>query len=93
MADWQAGQVLGINAISGAAALPDGSVVLAGSTDGNFAGTGSHAGGKDFAVIKLTADGETEWTWQVTSCDVKKPEDLRMYAARAAANSLRCISK
>lgn len=63
---WQGGQALGSNLAYGVASLADGSVVLAGQTDGDFTGTNSHAGGIDFAIVKLTADGETEWTWQVT---------------------------
>ena len=44
-------------------------MVLAGQTDGDFTGTNSYEGATDFAVVKLTADGETEWTWQVTERD------------------------
>lgn len=76
----QGGHALGNNFVSGAATLSDGSVVLVGTTDGDFAGVGSNQGGDDFAIIKLTAAGETEWTWQVT-----RPDDLRN--TRAATNT------
>ena len=47
----------------GAAGGQDGSVVLAGVTEGSW--QGAHAGGaNDFAAVKLDADGEI-WRWQV----------------------------
>ncbi|CAM9613508.1 unnamed protein product, partial [Ectocarpus sp. 13 AM-2016] len=46
----------------GVTALSDGSVVLAGTTDGDYAET--NAGGQDFAVVKLTEEGVLDWTWQ-----------------------------
>lgn len=56
---------------SGVAALADGSVVLAGHTTGEIAGTIPNAGGIDFAVVKLTAAGVLEWAWQVTKGRVR----------------------
>lgn len=41
----------------------DGSVVLAGSTYGNWSGV--QAGDKDLAVVKLDADGKEVYRWQV----------------------------
>lgn len=48
----------------GVAALSDGSVVLVGSTEGDYAS--ENAGGLDFVVVKLTATGVVDWQWQVT---------------------------
>lgn len=45
------------------AALSDGSVVLVGETDGDYAE--DIAGLDDFVVVKLDADGVVDWTWQV----------------------------
>lgn len=39
-------------------------VVLAGRTEGDWAA--SNAGGTDFCVVKLDADGNELWVWQVT---------------------------
>lgn len=47
----------------GVAALSDGSVVLVGGTEGDYAG--ENAGGKDFVVVKLTSAGVVDWSWQV----------------------------
>ncbi|CAN0306359.1 unnamed protein product [Ectocarpus fasciculatus] len=59
---FQDGSLYDINSAWGVAALSDGSVVLVGSTDGDYAGT--NAGAQDFAVVKLTEEGVLEWTWQ-----------------------------
>ncbi|CAM9876744.1 unnamed protein product, partial [Ectocarpus fasciculatus] len=59
---FQDGSLYDINTARGVAALSDGSVVLAGTTDGDYAGT--NAGAHDFAVVKLTEEGVLEWTWQ-----------------------------
>lgn len=81
----QGGHALSISVALGATALPDGSVVLVGETDGDFTAPNSHVGGKDFAVIKLTADGVTHWTWQVTR------RDLRNFCILPATNSFTAI--
>lgn len=47
----------------GAAMASDGSVLLAGYTDGVWGE--SNSGGLDFAVVKLSGDGEVEWKRQV----------------------------
>lgn len=47
------------------AVLWDGSVVVVGNTEGDY--IGESAGANDFVVIKLTAAGEIDWSWQVTS--------------------------
>ena len=41
---------------------PDGGVLLAGSTEGAFAG--EHAGERDMIVVSLDADGTERWRWQ-----------------------------
>lgn len=45
------------------AALDDGSVVLAGFTEGPW--DGINQGDKDFAMVELSSIGEEEWRWQV----------------------------
>ncbi len=62
----QGGHDNGINYAYGVTALADDSVVLTGTTNGDFAGAGAHMGGLDFVAIKLTATGVEEWTWQVS---------------------------
>lgn len=44
----------------------DGCFVLAGHTEGVFSGEAS-AGGEDFAAVKLDAEGQEVWRWQVRS--------------------------
>lgn len=61
----QDGSLFSISSAWGVAALSDGSVVLAGTTDGDYAET--NAGAQDFAVVKLTEEGVLDWTWQVWS--------------------------
>lgn len=51
------GTVGGISKFDAAAAAEDG-VVLAGSTDGEWNGVDSASGEEDFAVVKLSVDGE-----------------------------------
>ncbi|CAM9508827.1 unnamed protein product [Ascophyllum nodosum] len=60
---WQDGPGTGINVLYAAAAFDDDSVVLVGSTSGNW--TGSHSGGFDFAAVKLGSSGEEEWRLQL----------------------------
>ncbi|CAN0049267.1 unnamed protein product, partial [Sphacelaria rigidula] len=55
------------NLFSGAAGESD-TVVLTGRTDGNWEGT--NAGDFDFLVVKLGADGDEIWRWQVRRCSV-----------------------
>lgn len=45
----------------------DGSIILGGVTEGNWAGTNPDFddSGDDFAAIKLDADGAVIWRWQV----------------------------
>lgn len=47
----------------------DGGYVLAGYTEGVWSGEAS-AGGQDFVVVKLHADGQGVWNWQVR-CSLK----------------------
>lgn len=48
----------------GAADGQDGSVVIAGATEGSW--QGAHTGGtNDFAAVKLDVDGGEIWRWQV----------------------------
>lgn len=49
----------------GAAVGQDGGIVLAGHTTGNW--SGESEGGVDFAAVKLDADGNVLWKWQVNS--------------------------
>ncbi|CAN0401618.1 unnamed protein product, partial [Scytosiphon promiscuus] len=42
----------------------DGTIVLGGSTEGDF--DGSNAGGNDFVIVALDDDGNEIWRWQVT---------------------------
>ena len=54
----------GNDEIYGAANGRDGSIVLAGVTEGAW--RGAHAGGlRDFCAVKLDADGGEVWRWQV----------------------------
>lgn len=53
-----------VDAFPGAAMDDDGSAVLAGYTYGDFSGAGN-TGDRDFAAVKLSADGEELWRWQV----------------------------
>ena len=54
----------GIDTFYGAADGQDGSIVLAGVTEGSW--QGAHLGGtNDFAAVKLDADGVEVWRWQV----------------------------
>lgn len=56
----------GYNRLRAATALADGSVVLAGYTEGDW--SESNQGGKDFAAVKLGVSGLEEWRWQVMHC-------------------------
>ncbi len=42
---------------------PDGSIILAGETPGDW--DGENAGPDDVVMIALSADGEELWRWQV----------------------------
>lgn len=50
----------------------DGSVILAGVTERNWAGTNPdfESTGDDFAAVKLDADGVVEWRWQVRAVKI-----------------------
>lgn len=45
----------------------DDSMVLAGSTRGNWSGT-NLGGAWDLAAVKLDSEGEELWRWQVSAC-------------------------
>ena len=47
-----------------AAGADDGSVIIAGYTDG------SYEAGLDFVAVKIDSDGNTVWKWQVRSVRV-----------------------
>lgn len=49
--------------LTGVAIGHDDSVVLAGYTTGDW--NAENAGGTDFVAVKLDADGNEVWTWQV----------------------------
>ncbi|CAN0100846.1 unnamed protein product, partial [Sphacelaria rigidula] len=58
---WQEGTPLA-DKIFATAVTEDGSIILAGYTEGNWGGTS--AGGSDMAAVKLSSDGELLWRWQ-----------------------------
>lgn len=62
---WQDG-TLADDVMVGITASPgiDGSVVLAGRTEGDW--RSANAGAADFVVVKLARDGGEEWRWQVS---------------------------
>lgn len=51
--------------VEGIAPAKDGSVILCGTTDGSFAAP--NAGATDALAVKLDADGNELWSWQVSS--------------------------
>lgn len=55
----------GVDNATDLALVEDGSAVLSGSTTGDWNVT--NLGGTDFAALKLDADGELLWKWQVTT--------------------------
>ncbi|CAN0410202.1 unnamed protein product, partial [Pylaiella littoralis] len=59
---WQDGYEFSYSTIRDVAALADDSLVLVGSTAGDYGGT--NAGDTDFVIVKLTAGGVLDWTWQ-----------------------------
>ena len=52
-----------------AVATINGTFVLAGSTSGDW--NGSNVGDRDFAALKLDADGNVIWKWQVSKATGK----------------------
>ena len=54
----------GDDSLFATAARADGTMVLGGYTQGAW--SGSIAGGFDFAIVTLDADGKEIWRWQVT---------------------------
>lgn len=72
---------------SGVATGPDGSIVLAGYTDGSW--DAPSKGGTDFAAVNLDAEGAVLWRWQVTrepphpvsACVYPGRQDGRMLSA------------
>lgn len=61
------------DSISAAAAGDDGSVVLVGSTFGNWSAT--NKGDADYAAVKLDSDGDVMWRLQVIEHTSLPPED------------------
>lgn len=49
--------------MTAAAVAQDGSIILAGSTAGDW--NGSIVGTRDFAAVRLDVDGTELWRWQV----------------------------
>lgn len=49
----------------------DGSILLAGATDGDWSGANAGDNNGDWAVVSLSTTGEENWRWQVT-CIRKK---------------------
>ena len=52
-----------VDLLWGAATGDNGSVILVGTTYGNWSET--NQGGGDFAAVKLDANGSVLWRWQV----------------------------
>lgn len=52
-----------VDFLCGVAIQADGSILLAGTTEGDWDGT--NAGGRDFIMVALSSDGEELWRWQV----------------------------
>lgn len=65
MLPWRQGGTDGDDQLTSAVPAGDGSVVLSGDTNGSF--SGSNTGGFDFVAVKLDADGNVLWKWQVKS--------------------------
>lgn len=63
------------NSMASVSITEDGSFILAGSTDGDW-GTVS-SGGHDFAAVKLDADGNELWRWQVREDFLEGLADIR----------------
>ena len=53
----------GEDTLKGVAIQADGSILLAGYTEGDW--DGESAGERDFIMVALSADGEELWRWQV----------------------------
>ena len=51
------------DAMFGAIALNEGSVILVGRTEGDFVGT--NQGSSDFVAVELDTNGTVLWRWQV----------------------------
>lgn len=93
----QDGAGSGENLLHACTALEDGSVILAGSTEGDWAGT--HSGGTDFALVKLNALGLEEWRWQVFTIAEKTdgryhviPDKARLRLARPYKIHVACAN-
>lgn len=69
---WSQEGSIGNDYLWGAAALEDGGVVVAGSTNGTWNGVTS-LGEFDFVAVKLDSEGTMEWDWQVSE---KDPPDI-----------------
>ena len=70
----------------------NGTFVLAGSTYGDW--NGSNAGNSDFAAVKLDADGNVIWKWQVskaTSKTLTKRKTSENVCLSGARNEWRCF--
>ena len=64
--DWTQGVGLG----------PDGGVLLAGSTEGDFAA--DNAGERDMIVVSLDADGNEQWRWQGGTAGADSAFEVRL---------------
>ena len=64
--DWTQGVGLG----------PDGGVLLAGSTEGDFAA--ANAGGRDMIVVSIDSDGAEQWRWQAGTAGADSAFEVRM---------------
>lgn len=66
----------------------DGSVVLAGGSEGGF--SGDSKGQRDFVVVKLDADGKELWRWQVCAHEPHRSAVLVVVVALWFVERLHC---
>lgn len=68
-------------------ATPDGGIVLAGNSFGDWNGT--NAGEEDFIAVKIDTDGKELWRWQVCG---RTEENSQQLSSLVAGNGAACIS-
>lgn len=61
-----------VDGLAGAAVGDDGSIVLAGYTNGIWDEIGFTNDDSDFAAVKLRADGAEVWRWQVNDVHLSR---------------------
>ncbi len=63
---------------NGVAVQGDGSILLAGGTEGDWVGT--NAGENDFVMVALSEDGEELWRWQVSPTCYDSPHHIVIFS-------------